>query len=797
MNKTRFFAVLLLAIIGVALALTPNVLAQETFEKFGPHVNDVVFKRYGSLDTQFSALQQGEIDLIDTPLQGDGWNVPTIDWIDALKEDPNIVLANFSDITIYEIDLNNQKWPTSDVDFRKALAHLVDKQGFLTDVLEGYGTIIDTPLPRPALEDYVNTNVTTYPYDPSQAAAILDAAGFSDTDNNSIRNDPANPLYPSLGSDLAPLDFYVRVEDERLELGTRITNEMLSIGIPVNKYEGDFGFCGNKAWVEYDYHMYTGGWSFSRGPWGELYRLFHSSRYWAPDPDSDNYVGFLDPEYDYWAEQIMFSPTENLTAIMEAQKILAEKVPLIPVWSPKYTKAYRAGWEGVVNEVWGGSTSYWWTLNGWTFLNAHNPNTTLVRSGWFHHGNPTLSIFRGFWTEREVLSLVYDTLIKFDPYEVDQDFGWLASNWTLGTWEQGTKVTLTLEKDVKWHDGANFTADDVVFTINYYKQHGLRENIWSYMFPGVWSTLNVEAPDPYTVVAYFNITSYYALRWIGDLPILPKHIWENVPNPYTYDPVGQGGVIGTGPFKFVEKTAKQVRLTRNTDYFRSALVAELGSPADLYIVDPHGRAVGVDPVTNQEVNEIPGAIYTGRYSEPETIIVFKPLDGTYQLSVIGTDYDSYSLYVRNGPYEKAVTADTSPGQIDNFSVEGVLPQLQWMPPITLDNYLGLLGSTVPIKFTTIDASGNFIVDTGVIVDVYGPNGTLVFRAIYGSGSDAVRIMEPEMLYVTNFHTSKNLPDGKYTIAAKFSSDFFSTWEITFRKKKMTDGEYFELTRPNQ
>lgn len=793
MKKTRFLTVLLLAIISAALALTPNVSAQETFEKFGPHVNDVVFKRYDTLDAEFSALQQGEIDLIDMPLQGFYYmNVPTVDWIDVLKDDPNVVLANFSDPVMYEVDLNNQKWPTSDVNFRRALAHLVDKEGFVADVLKGYGTVIDTPLPRPALENYVNTNVTTYPYDPSQAAAVLDAAGFTDTDNNGIRNDPANPLYPGPGSDLAPVDFYVRSEDDRLELGRRLANEMLSVGIPVNTYEGDIWFCGQKAWVEYDYHMFTGGWGFGRDPWFPLYALFHSSKYLAPDPDSDNYVGFLDPEYDYWADKIFFSQSENLTAIMEAQRILAEKVPLIPVWSPMCTKAYRTGWDGMVNAAWIGPTSLpYGGFNWWTFLNAHNPNATLMRCGWWYSEIAPLTLFPrwGWWREGEVLSLIYDTLIRFDPYEVDQDFGWLASDWTLDTWEQGTKLTLALESDVKWHDGMPFTSDDVVFAINYYKQHG---------FPAkLENVVNVEAPDPYTVVVYFDITCYYALQWVGSIPVLPKHIWQNVADPYEYDPVEAGGLIGTGPFEFVDKTADQVRLTRNTDYFRSALVAELGSPADLYIVDPLGRAVGVDPLTNQEVNQIPGATYTGRSSEPETIVIFKPLAGTYEFAVIGTDYESYSLYVRNGPYEKAVTADTSPGQIDSFSVEGVLPQLEWKPPISLGKYTGLLGSTVPIKFTITDTSGNFIVDTGVIVDVYDPNGILVSHSVYGSGGDAVRIMETETLYVTNLHTSKNLQDGKYTIVAEFSSDFFSTWEITFKKKKTADGEYFELARPNQ
>jgi len=45
------------------------------------------------------------------------------------------------------MDLNCQKWPTSDVHFRRALAHLVDKSRIETDVLQGFGYALDSPVP--------------------------------------------------------------------------------------------------------------------------------------------------------------------------------------------------------------------------------------------------------------------------------------------------------------------------------------------------------------------------------------------------------------------------------------------------------------------------------------------------------------------------------------------------------------------------------------------------------------------------------------------------------------------------
>jgi len=69
----------------------------------------------------------------------------------------------------------------------------------------------------------------------------------------------------------------------------------------------------------------------------------------------------------------------------------------------------------------------------------------------------------------------------------------------------------------------------------------------------------------------------------------------------------------------------------------------LDCPANLYVTDPLGRHVGVDPSTGEVVNEIPGAVYTGPGSEPQVIVIPNPLDGNYAVEVIGTDQGNYSL----------------------------------------------------------------------------------------------------------------------------------------------------------
>ena len=69
-----------------------------------------------------------------------------------------------------------------------------------------------------------------------------------------------------------------------------------------------------------------------------------------------------------------------------------------------------------------------------------------------------------------MLTLQYDTLYQLDTSGVPQP--WLVTNTEVS--EDGLTVTLDLHEDVTWQDGEAFTAEDVVFTVNYFKEfnHG-------------------------------------------------------------------------------------------------------------------------------------------------------------------------------------------------------------------------------------------------------------------------------------------------------------------------------------
>jgi hypothetical protein len=71
------------------------------------------------------------------------------------------------------------------------------------------------------------------------------------------------------------------------------------------------------------------------------------------------------------------------------------------------------------------------------------------------------------------------------------------------------------------------------------------------------------------------------------------------------------------------------------------------SPVDPYLIDPLGRAIGIDPTTGEMVNTIPRATYTGPASEPQIIRI--PSDslvpGEYQLEMVAIDKGRYEVEV--------------------------------------------------------------------------------------------------------------------------------------------------------
>lgn len=141
------------------------------------------------------------------------------------------------------------------------------------------------------------------------------------------------------------------------------------------------------------------------------------------------------------------------------------------------------------------------------------------------------------------MSLIFDTLIWKNE---DGYVPALAESWQM---EGDDAFVFNLREDVTWHDGERFTAGDVLFTIDYIKEH-----------PYSWVNSNpikeAEMIDDYTVKIYLNEPYAPFLDMIaGTLPILPEHVYKSVSNPAEFqDAVA---LTGTGPYRLLDYNKAQ------------------------------------------------------------------------------------------------------------------------------------------------------------------------------------------------------------------------------------------------
>ena len=103
----------------------------------------------------------------------------------------------------------------------------------------------------------------------------------------------------------------------------------------------------------------------------------------------------------------------------------------------------------------------------------------------------------------------------------------------------GKTITVPIRSGVKWNDGKPFSASDVAYTFNLIKAN-----------PALFTTgaplvTSASAPSATSVQLNFATPQYANLFLIGQVYIVPQHIWSTVGNPVTYtDPTP----VGTGPY---------------------------------------------------------------------------------------------------------------------------------------------------------------------------------------------------------------------------------------------------------
>ena len=137
------------------------------------------------------------------------------------------------------------------------------------------------------------------------------------------------------------------------------------------------------------------------------------------------------------------------------------------------------------------------------------------------------------------IGLLYETLTVGSSDEAFTEYGLLAKSieWP----DDRSWVTYTLRDEAKWHDGKKVTSDDVVWTFNTLMEKG--HPFYKYYYGDVGEVIKI-SDNKIKFVFSTNTNNELALI-VGQLPVLPKHYWENK----NFEETTLDVPLGSGPYK--------------------------------------------------------------------------------------------------------------------------------------------------------------------------------------------------------------------------------------------------------
>ena len=211
----------------------------------------------------------------------------------------------------------------SNVEFRRAVSHSIDRARIIDEVQHGLGYPQWSSI-SPAAGDFHNPDVRTYEYDIEGANAILDGLGWADSDGDGFREDAdGNPISFKLVTNVD--------NDVRARVAAIIDEGLNLIGIDAQFEPIDFGDLVGQLTRTYDWQAMivglTGGTEphFGMGVWhsSEALHMWHPNQ----DEPATEWEAEIDALYIQGYQEL--NHERRVEHYHRAQAIVAEQLPPI------------------------------------------------------------------------------------------------------------------------------------------------------------------------------------------------------------------------------------------------------------------------------------------------------------------------------------------------------------------------------------------------------------------------------------------------------------------------------------
>jgi len=439
----------------------------------------------------------------------------------------------------------------SDPRVRKAFAYAIDMETLVAGLFEGKA--ITTNSLTPASDEWSVDGLTDYDYNPELAKQLLEEANWD--------FDYELDVVYYYGDDQT-VDLMVAIQAYLDAVGVKMTFRKIEGDTaaqlwtpptdPVNgpsAIDWDLAYAGIAALTLHDYY-------------GRFETAASNNSHTPTDEALDKQIEITNTNADLTAQEAAFG---------EIQKIMNEELYVIPLYNQQLFiyESDRVDRNGIAygNEQY----NYDWGITNWN-VEARDGKNVLYTGGAPVEAFPAPFVNPGLDITNK---LIFDRLIQANASLTPTD-GMLAESYTLS--DDGKTLVFEIRDGVKWHDGKEFTAEDVEFTINYMGKVPTLTSIakntikslagYEAYLNGETDSISGVVVDGNTVTLTFEMLDPNALVTFSQWPMLPKHLLEGSDPTLAEQNAFWLNPVGTGPFALTEVSFNDFAVfERNADYF--------------------------------------------------------------------------------------------------------------------------------------------------------------------------------------------------------------------------------------
>ena len=360
---------------------------------------------------------------------------------------------------------------------------------------------------------------------------------------------------PEMGEQLPTYTFYnnpANYNAARHDMINLIGTQFNEVGLDVDVEVLEWGTLFERVTEEFDYGFAAWGAGLGIYPGTLMPYLFHSS-----NTDSSNLTGYVNEDLDpLLNEQLEAANVEERVDLLhEIQSVINEDVPMHPIVQMPNLVAFNSDQvEGWTDHLVG-----YYHMEPQTNIEVTADHNEL-RGAWAETLG-TLNVL-GYNNETKLFhqfEMLYDKLVRNNRnLEPDPALS-LATEWERPDAET---VRYKIREGHTWHDGEDLTPEDVVFTLNYIKEHEIP--IYSTQYEMYDS---VERDGQWVQVNFSDPVGPVHQTFSNQFPIVPEHVWSEREDPTN---MSVPEPIGSGPLEFdYWDTGSELSLVKNEDHWNT------------------------------------------------------------------------------------------------------------------------------------------------------------------------------------------------------------------------------------